>query len=66
MPYFPKGNYSGNSIPNADWNDFSHKSPLKQQHLFNSNEGLSCTPQVSTNLIDGVSIKSAFRNPSIP
>lgn len=55
MPYFPQANYSRNSIPNANWNDFSHESPLKQQHLLNNNEG---TPEVSTNfLIDGVSVK---------
>ncbi|CAH8517950.1 unnamed protein product [Schistosoma rodhaini] len=64
MPYFPKGNYSGNSIPNADWNDFSHKSPLKQQHLFNSNEGLSCTPQANRVLTQ--SATDPYQYPAYP
>ncbi|CAH8519228.1 unnamed protein product [Schistosoma rodhaini] len=64
MPYFPKGNYSGNSIPNTDWNDFSHKSPLKQQHLFNSNEGLSCTPQANRVLTQ--STTDPYQYPAYP
>ncbi|CAH8524403.1 unnamed protein product [Schistosoma haematobium] len=47
MPYFPQANYSRNSIPNTNWNDFSHKSPLKQQHLLNNNEG---TPEANRGL----------------
>ncbi|CAH8519298.1 unnamed protein product [Schistosoma curassoni] len=47
MPYFPQANYSRNSIPNANWNDFSHESPLKQQHLLNNNEG---TPEANRGL----------------